>query len=69
MLLLGMIGQFVIQPIIAGLRAAALPQPVMQSPLADAFARWHGVSSVLYLIVVLLGLALVVMQGRGRRPV
>lgn len=69
MLLLGMIGQFVIQPIIAGLRAAALPLPVMQSPLADAFARWHGVSSVLYLIVVVLGLALVVVQGRGRRPI
>lgn len=67
MLLLGVIGQFVIQPIIAGLRAEALPLPVMQSPLAEAFARWHGASSVLYLIVVLLGLALVVLQGRGRR--
>lgn len=69
MLVLGAIGQFVIQPVIAGLRAEALPLPVMQSPLADTFARWHGVSSVLYLIVVILGLALVVMQGRGRRPV
>ena len=69
MLLLGVVGQFVIQPIIAGLRAAALPLPVMQSPLADTFARWHGASSVLYLIAVVLGLALVVMQGRGRRPV
>ncbi|HWV17243.1 MAG TPA: DUF4149 domain-containing protein [Rhodocyclaceae bacterium] len=68
MLLLGVAGQFVIQPIIAGLRAAALPLPVMQSPLADTFARWHGASSVLYLIAVVLGLALVVMQGRGRRP-
>lgn len=67
MLLLGVIGQFVIQPIIAGLRAEALPLPVMQSHLAETFARWHGVSSVLYLVVVLLGLALVVMQGRGRR--
>ena len=69
MLLLGVIGQFVIQPVIAGLRAEALPLPVMQSPLAEAFARWHGVSSVLYLVVVVLGLALVVMQGKGKRPV
>lgn len=67
MLLLGVIGQFVVQPIIAGLRAEALPVPVMQSPLAETFARWHGLSSVLYMVVVLLGLSLVVMQGRGRR--
>lgn len=67
MLLLGVIGQFVIQPIIAGLRAEALPLPVMQSPLAESFARWHGASSVLYLIVVLLGLALVVIQAKGKR--
>jgi hypothetical protein len=67
MLLLGVVGQFVIQPVIAGLRAEALPLPVMQSPLAEAFARWHGISSVMYLIEVVLGLALVVMQGRGRR--
>jgi hypothetical protein len=67
MLLLGVIGQFAIQPVIAGLRAEALPLPVMQSPLAGEFARWHGVSSVLYLVQAVLGLALVVMQGRGRR--
>ena len=67
MLLLGVIGQCVIQPIIAGLRAEALPLPVMQSALATEFARWHGASSVLYLIQVGLGLALVVVQGRGRR--
>ena len=67
MLLLGLIGQFVIQPIVSSLRAEALPLPVMQSPLAATFARWHGVSSVMYLIEVVLGLALVVMQGRGRR--
>ena len=67
MLVLGAIGQFLIQPIIAGLRAEALPLPVMQSALATSFARWHGVSSVLYLIEAVLGLALVVVQGRGRR--
>lgn len=68
MLLLGVVGQFVIQPLIAGLRAEALPLPVMQSALAAEFSRWHGVSSVLYLIQVVLGLALVVLQGRGRKP-
>jgi hypothetical protein len=66
MLLLGVVGQFVIQPVIAGLRMEALPLPVMQSPLAEAFARWHGVSSVLYLVQAVLGLGLVVMQGRGK---
>ncbi|MBX9847713.1 MAG: DUF4149 domain-containing protein [Rhodocyclaceae bacterium] len=66
MLLLSVIGQFVIQPIITGLRAEALPLPVMQSALATTFARWHGVSSVLYLVQAVLGLALVVMQDRGR---
>lgn len=69
MLLLGVIGQFVIQPVIAGLRTEALPLPVMQSALAATFARWHGVSGVLYLIQVVLGLILVVKQGHGRRPV
>jgi hypothetical protein len=38
----------------------------MQSPLAEAFARWHGVSSVLYLVQAVLGLGLVVIQGRGK---
>lgn len=67
MLLAGVIGQFVLQPIIAGLRTEALPLPVMQSALAGTFARWHGVSSVLYLTQAILGIALVVKQGRGRR--
>ncbi|HEY1182493.1 MAG TPA: DUF4149 domain-containing protein [Rhodocyclaceae bacterium] len=68
MLALSLIGQWVIQPIIADLRAQALPLPVMQSPLAASFGRWHGVSSVLYLIQAVLGVALVIAQGRGRRP-
>jgi hypothetical protein len=68
MLMLSLIGQCVIQPIIADLRAQALPLPVMQSPLAVSFGRWHGISSVLYLIQAALGVALVIMQGRGRKP-
>jgi hypothetical protein len=69
MVLLGVIGQFVLQPIIGGLRTEALPLPVMQSPLATTFARWHGLANVLYLMQAVLGLALVVVQGRGRQPV
>jgi hypothetical protein len=67
MLVLGGVAQFVLQPIIAGLRAEALPLPVMQSALAAEFSRWHGASSILYLIEAVLGLALVVIQGRGKR--
>jgi hypothetical protein len=39
---------------------------VMQSLFRDRFAAWHGVASVLYLIQCALGLAVVVLQGRGR---
>lgn len=68
MLLLAMAGQFLIQPIVAGLRTEALPLPVMQSALASSFSRWHGVSSVMYLLQAVLGVGLVLIQGRGRRP-
>lgn len=68
MLTLSLSGQWIIQPIIAELRALALPLPVMQSPLAASFGRWHGVSSVLYLVQAVLGIALVILQGHGRRP-
>jgi hypothetical protein len=34
--------------------------------LRDRFATWHGVSSALYLVQSLLGIALVVLQERGR---
>jgi Domain of unknown function (DUF4149) len=60
MLLLLLIGQFVIQPIMVGLKAQALPLDVMQSALAAQFKALHGVSSILYLIQSLLGLVLVI---------
>lgn len=66
MLLLGLIGQFVIQPIVAAIRLEAFPVPVMQSTLATTFARWHGAASVLYLIQAILGLVLVVKQNQGK---
>ena len=59
--------QFGIQPLMAQLKADALPREVMESVLRDRFATWHGVSSILYLIQSLLGLWLVVWNGRGVR--
>ena len=67
MLALTVAGHFGVQPIIAQLKADALPRQVMESALRDRFAAWHGVSSGLYLIQSLLGLWLVVWQERGKR--
>ncbi len=67
MLLLTVAGHFGIQPILAQLKADSLPREVMESAVRSRFAAWHGVSSVVYLIESLLGLLLVVLQGRGLR--
>ncbi len=66
MLLLTLAGHFGVQPILESIKAQ-MPREVMEGVLRDRFARWHGVSSVLYLIQSALGLALVVLQGRGAR--
>lgn len=66
MIVLTLAGHFGIQPILAQLKTEALPQPVMESLLRDRFALWHGVSSALYLFQTLSGIALVLMQGRGK---
>jgi hypothetical protein len=60
MLLLVLVGQFVMQPILADLKVQALPLDVMNSALAPQFKTWHAVSSILYLIQSLLGIALVI---------
>jgi hypothetical protein len=57
--------QFGIQPLMAQLKADALPREVMESVLRDRFAAWHGVSSILYLVQSVLGLWLVVWSTRG----
>ena len=62
MLLLVLVGEFVLQPILGGLKAHAAPLDVMQSALAAQFKMWHGVSSILYLIQSLLGIGLVLQR-------
>lgn len=59
--------QFGIQPLMAQLKAAALPREVMESVMRDRFAAWHGISSILYLVQSLLGLWLVIWANRGLR--
>lgn len=58
MLACALASQFGIQPLLARLKAEALPREVMQSVLRDRFASWHGVSSVIYVIQSLLAVAL-----------
>lgn len=67
MLVLTAAGHFGIQPILAQLKADALPRQVMESTMRNRFAAWHGVSSGLYLLQSLLGLWLVLWQERGKR--
>ncbi len=64
MLLLAMVMQFGIQPIMADLKAQALPADVMHSAFADRFKMLHGVSSILYLVQSLLGAVLVLKARR-----
>jgi len=47
-----------LQPAMAQLKLAAVPQSVMESPLVGRFGMLHGISSVLYLAESLLGLLL-----------
>jgi len=64
MLLLVLVGQFILQPILSGLKALAFPLDVMNSVLASQFTTWHAVSGILYLIQSLLGVALVLVSRR-----
>jgi hypothetical protein len=67
MLLLTAVSLFGLQPLLAQLKADALPREVMESVLRNRFAIWHGVSSILYLVQSVLGLLLVTSAGRGGR--
>ena len=64
MLGLTLIGHFGIQPIIQGLKVEGGAADVMHGVVADRFARWHGIASILYVIQSLLGLVLVLRQGK-----
>lgn len=59
-LLLVLVGEFIIQPVMADLKLRALPLEVMHSELAAQFKALHGTASVLYLIQSLLGIVLLV---------
>ncbi len=63
MLLLAVAGHFGIQPIMEGLKSQAFPKRVMESIFRDRFARWHGISSIVYLVQSVLGLVLVLRRG------
>jgi len=60
MLLLTAVGAFVLQPQMAALKAAGLPDDLAGSD----FARLHGIASALYLLRSGLGLALVLLLAR-----
>lgn len=64
MLVLILVGEFGIQPLLAQLKASALPNDVMQSVFASRFKTWHGVASIAYLIECLLGLWLVIKSSQ-----
>ncbi|MHB1678338.1 MAG: DUF4149 domain-containing protein [Sulfuriferula sp.] len=63
MLLFTLGTHFGIRPIMESLKEQAMPKAVMQSVFSDRFARWHGISSVVYLIESLLGLVLLFKQS------
>jgi uncharacterized membrane protein (UPF0136 family) len=67
MVLMTLVSLFGIQPVMAKLKAEALPRAVMESVLRDRFSAWHGISSILYLIQSLLGSWLVVLANRVLR--
>lgn len=66
MLALTVAGHFGVQPILEQLKADALPRRIMESALRERFNTWHGVSTALYVAQSLLGIALVLLQERGR---
>ncbi|MDO8413150.1 MAG: DUF4149 domain-containing protein, partial [Gallionellaceae bacterium] len=64
MLFLTLVGQWGIQPIMAELKAQALPAEVMHSVFAEQFKTWHGVASIIYLVQSLLGIMLILQTKR-----
>lgn len=65
MLLLASLATFWIQPLMAELKNAAQPLPIMESSLRERFSLWHGISSSLYLLQSLLGIGLIIASRRS----
>jgi hypothetical protein len=59
MLIILLVIQCGIQPVMADLKSQAAPLDVMQSTLASKFKILHGISSILYLLQSLMGIAIV----------
>jgi len=66
MLLLVLLGEFGLQPLLADLKAQALPLYVMDSPYAARFRLWHGVASISFLLQSLLGAVLLIKMYRPK---
>lgn len=62
MLVLTLVGHFGVQPIIQSLKVQGGTAEVMQSVVANRFARWHGIASILFMMQSLLGLLLILKQ-------
>lgn len=60
MWVLVLVGEFGIQPLLAQLKASALPHDVMQSVFASRFRTWHGVASIAYFAECLLAVWLII---------
>jgi hypothetical protein len=63
MLVLTAAQKFGIQPLMQQLKDEAMPKDVMESLFRDRFSTWHGISSAVYLVESLLGLALIARQN------
>ncbi|MDZ4200733.1 MAG: DUF4149 domain-containing protein [Gallionella sp.] len=68
MLLTTLALQYAIQPLMAELKAQALPLEVMHSAFAQQFRMLHGISSLTYLAQSLLAALLVVKLNGARTP-
>lgn len=68
MLILNAIILFGIQPMMAQMKLDALPLDVMNSPLRDRFAMWHGLSMSLFVLQSVLALALVIRMAWKWEP-
>lgn len=67
MLAITLLLQFGIYPLMADIKLQAQSPDVMQSAFASRFKMWHGISSALYLLESLFGVALI-FKGASKNP-